>query len=64
MRFSDAKAIALFVLTLSGCAVSGLPFEKIRPPEGKSVIYVYRPDDGFFSLSGDKFPIVWCDAGG
>jgi hypothetical protein len=29
-------------MALGGCSVSGPPFEKLRPPEGKSVIYVYR----------------------
>lgn len=38
---------AFAIVFLSGCAVSGPPFQKIQIPEGKSVIYAYRPSSFF-----------------
>lgn len=35
-------AILIFPL-LAGCAVQGPPFERIKAPPGKAIIYVYRP---------------------
>ena len=40
-----------------GCAVQGQPFEKIPPPPGNAVIYVYRP----YSYGGSALrPAVTC----
>jgi len=40
-----------------GCAVQGQPFEKVPPPPGNAVIYVYRP----YSYGGSALrPAVTC----
>jgi hypothetical protein len=38
-----AVAILAVPLVASGCAVQGLPFEKVSLSSDKAVIYVYRP---------------------
>jgi hypothetical protein len=47
----------LVTLLLSGCAASGPPFQKVQIPEGKSVIYAYRPSTFF---AGGVNPPVSC----
>jgi len=55
---ASALAVALF---LGGCAVSGPPFQRVQIPEGKSVIYAYRPSSIFGAALK---PAVSCGAAG
>jgi hypothetical protein len=45
-------------LIVVGCAVQGLPFEKVHTPANEAVIYVYRP----YSYAGSLLrPSVTCE---
>jgi hypothetical protein len=57
---STIMGISLAIL-FNACAVSGPPFEQLHPPEGKSVIYVYRP---YRLWAHGVHPAVSCDDAG
>lgn len=53
----SAGLVVLAACTWAGCAASGPAFQKIAVPDGKSVIYAYRPNSLF---GGGIRPAVHC----
>ena len=59
-RIASALLVLASSLTL-GCAAGGPAFQKVAIPEGKSVIYAYRPNSIF---GGAIVPTVTCGTQG
>jgi hypothetical protein len=63
MRMNAVRILgpALIAVVGTGCSASGPAFEKIAIPEGKSVIYTYRPSSFFGAALS---PMVVCGGKG
>ena len=57
MCFRKSVLLVALCFVVSGCAAKGAQFSKLSAiPEGKSVVYIYRP--WIFDPLGQRYPIV------